>query len=59
MLASGNLLKPSDGKPVAVPTKDMVLGVYYLTFKRKNEKCTKIFGSENEVLMELEYTGTT
>lgn len=54
MLASGNLLKPSDGKPVAVPTKDMVLGVYYLTFKRKDEKCTKIFGSENEVLMALD-----
>jgi len=31
MLASGNLLKPSDGKPVVVPTQDMVLGSYYLT----------------------------
>ncbi len=33
MLAAGNLLKPSDGKPVAVPTQDMVLGSYYLTIK--------------------------
>ena len=31
MLAANNLLKPSDGKPVAVPTQDMVLGSYYLT----------------------------
>lgn len=31
MLASGNLLKPQDGKPVTVPTQDMVLGIYYLS----------------------------
>ena len=30
MLASGDLLKPSDGAPVAVPTQDMILGSYYL-----------------------------
>lgn len=53
MLSSGNLLKPSDGKPVTVPTKDMVLGVYYLTYKKK-EKATKVFASENEVLMSLD-----
>ncbi|MFR2561968.1 MAG: hypothetical protein ACLS8R_04175 [Anaeromassilibacillus sp.] len=34
MLAAGNLLKPSDGRPVTVPTQDMVLGSYYLTLKR-------------------------
>ena len=34
MLSSNNLLKPSDGAPVAVPTQDMVLGVYYLTQER-------------------------
>ncbi len=33
MLAANNLLKPSDGRPVAVPTQDMVLGAYYLTIK--------------------------
>ena len=37
MLASGNLLKPSDGKPVAVPTQDMVLGSYYLTLDKEGE----------------------
>ncbi|MDO4479188.1 MAG: DNA-directed RNA polymerase subunit beta', partial [Lachnospiraceae bacterium] len=34
MLSSNNLLKPSDGAPVAVPTQDMVLGIYYLTQER-------------------------
>ena len=34
MLAAGNLLKPSDGRPVAVPTQDMVLGSYYLTIDK-------------------------
>ncbi|MDR0822015.1 MAG: DNA-directed RNA polymerase subunit beta' [Oscillospiraceae bacterium] len=34
MLASGNLLKPSDGRPVTVPTQDMVLGSYYLTLDK-------------------------
>ena len=34
MLAANNLLKPADGKPVTVPTQDMVLGSYYLTFER-------------------------
>ena len=33
MLASRNLLKPADGEPIISPSKDMVLGVYYLTFK--------------------------
>ncbi|MDR2817360.1 MAG: DNA-directed RNA polymerase subunit beta' [Oscillospiraceae bacterium] len=37
MLAANNLLKPSDGKPVVVPTQDMVLGIYYLTQERKGE----------------------
>ncbi len=37
MLAANNLLKPSDGKPVTVPTQDMVLGSYYLTLVREDE----------------------
>ena len=37
MLASGNLLKPSDGRPVVVPTQDMVLGSYYLTLNKDGE----------------------
>ena len=34
MLAANNLLKPSDGRPVTVPTQDMVLGSYYLTLEK-------------------------
>ncbi len=37
MLAANNLLKPSDGKPVAVPTQDMVIGSYYLTMIKPGE----------------------
>ncbi len=52
MLAAGNLLKPSDGAPVTVPTQDMVLGSYYLTTVRENEEgAGKIFRDENEALM--------
>ena len=52
MLSINNLLKPQDGKPVTVPTQDMVLGGYYLTLEKENEPGKgKIFGSENEVLM--------
>ena len=35
MLASKNLLKPADGEPIISPSKDMVLGVYYLTMEQK------------------------
>ncbi len=49
MLASGNLLKPSDGKPVCVPTQDMVLGSYYLTLDRVGEPGEgKMFINEDE-----------
>ncbi len=52
MLASGNLLKPADGKPVTVPTQDMVLGSYYLTMVKDGEKGEgKIFRDENEAIM--------
>ncbi len=52
MLAAGNLLKPSDGKPVTVPTQDMVLGSYYLTIIKPGEPGEgKIFRDENEALM--------
>ena len=37
MLAANNLLKPSDGRPVAVPTQDMILGSYYLTLEKEGE----------------------
>ena len=38
MLSANNLLKPQDGKPVTVPTQDMVLGTYYLTMEKKAER---------------------
>ncbi len=55
MLAANNLLKPSDGRPVAVPTQDMVLGSYYLTLKIEDEKGTgKVFRDMNEAVMAYE-----
>ena len=37
LLSPNNLLKPSDGGPVAVPSQDMVLGIYYLTMDEGNK----------------------
>jgi DNA-directed RNA polymerase subunit beta' len=52
MIAAKNLLKPSDGRPVVVPTQDMVLGSYYLTLSKDGEKGEgKIFRDFNEALM--------
>ncbi len=52
MLASNNLLKPSDGRPVAVPTQDMVLGSYYLTLEKDGEPGEgKIFRNFDEAMM--------
>ena len=54
MLSANNLLKPQDGKPVVVPTQDMVLGSYYLTIEKDGEKGEgKVFGSKDEA--ELAY----
>ena len=52
MLSANNLLKPQDGKPVTVPTQDMVLGSYYLTIEREGEPGEgKVFASVNEAVM--------
>ena len=52
MLAAGNLLKPSDGRPVTVPTQDMVLGSYYLTLDKDGEPGEgKIFRNFDEAIM--------
>ena len=52
MLAANNLLKPSDGRPVAVPTQDMVLGSYYLTLQKDGEKGEgKCFRDPDEAMM--------
>ncbi len=52
MLSANNLLKPQDGRPVTVPTQDMVLGSYYLTIQREGEPGEgKVFGSIEEAIM--------
>ncbi|OLD21512.1 MAG: DNA-directed RNA polymerase subunit beta' [Acidobacteria bacterium 13_1_40CM_3_56_11] len=52
MLSTQNLLSPASGQPVAVPTQDMVLGVYYLTRPKPGTKGEgRTFGSIDEVLM--------
>ncbi len=52
MLAANNLLKPSDGKPVTVPTQDMVLGSYYLTIVQPDEKgANHVYRDVNEAIM--------
>ena len=52
MLAANNLLKPSDGRPVAVPTQDMVLGAYYLTLQKEDDTGQgKCFRNFDEALM--------
>ncbi|WP_462421740.1 DNA-directed RNA polymerase subunit beta' [Salinicoccus sp. Marseille-QA3877] len=52
MLAAQNILNPKDGKPVVTPSQDMVLGNYYLTLERENDKREgHIFKDANEVIM--------
>ncbi len=55
LLSPNNLLKPSDGGPVAVPSQDMVLGIYYLTQEREGAKGEgKFFKNANEALLAYE-----
>ena len=55
LLSPNNLLKPSDGGPVAVPSQDMVLGIYYLTQERPGVKGEgKFFKSVNEAILAYE-----
>ncbi|WP_054199724.1 DNA-directed RNA polymerase subunit beta' [Clostridium baratii] len=52
MLAAGNIMKPSDGKPVCVPTQDMVLGSYYMTMEKDGALGSgKYFSSKDEAIM--------
>ena len=52
MLSANNLLKPQDGKPVTIPSQDMVLGSYYLTIDRDTEPgAGKVFRDPDEALM--------
>ena len=52
LLSPNNLLKPSDGAPVTVPSQDMILGMYYLTLTKDGEPGEgKVFKDENEALL--------
>ena len=60
LLSPNNLLKPSDGGPVAVPSQDMVLGIYYLTQERPGAKGEgKAFKSVNEAILAYENEAIT
>jgi DNA-directed RNA polymerase subunit beta' len=55
MLSANNILSPANGLPLAVPTQDMVLGIYYLTKSKPGAKGEgRAFGSSDEVLLALE-----
>ena len=55
MLSSMNILLPASGKPVAVPSQDMVLGIYYLSLEKPGAKGTnKIFANVDEVMLAVE-----
>ncbi|MDF2548951.1 MAG: rpoC [Chlamydiales bacterium] len=62
MMAPDNIFLPSSGKPVAIPSQDMTLGLYYLMYDpiyipEEHGKKTKVFGSEKEVLMAFYSSG--
>ncbi|WP_294643210.1 DNA-directed RNA polymerase subunit beta' [uncultured Rothia sp.] len=55
MLSSNNILKPSDGRPVAVPSQDMIIGLYHLTTPRDGQKNEgHAFSSVAEALMAMD-----
>lgn len=63
MMAPDNIFLPSSGKPVAVPSQDMTLGLYYLMydplyFPEKHGRKTKVFRDANEVLLALSASGS-
>ena len=57
MMSSNNILSPASGKPIIVPTQDIVLGLYYLTLKREagqGQKQDKVYENRSEVLQDYE-----
>ena len=55
MLSTQNILSPAHGRPLAIPSQDMVLGCYYLTLEKNKEKGEgRVFASFDEVLLALE-----
>ena len=56
MLSTNNILSPSNGKPIIVPSQDIVLGIYYLSQGEENDKKPKgIFSTIEEIEQALEY----
>ncbi|MFN2537878.1 MAG: DNA-directed RNA polymerase subunit beta', partial [Mycobacteriales bacterium] len=52
MLSTNNILKPSDGRPVTMPTQDMIIGIYFLTLGRDGEPgAGRAFASTGEAVM--------
>ena len=51
MLSANNLLRPQDGSPVTIPTQDMILGAYYLTFAREEEGTGHCFADKDEAML--------
>ena len=52
MLSTNNILKPADGRPVTMPTQDMILGLYHLTALRpEGDGAGRVFSSESEAIM--------
>ncbi len=55
MISTHNILKPADGRPIAIPSQDIVLGIFYLTNVKPHAKgAGKVFGSTEDVLYALE-----
>jgi DNA-directed RNA polymerase subunit beta' len=57
MLSTNNILSPAHGRPIATPTQDMVLGLYYLTYavnEDRDDETVPAFGSEAEALLALD-----
>jgi len=57
MLSANNILSPSNGRPIAIPSQDMILGVYYLTYYEPQDGQTDIMGidsSDGEALAQLD-----
>ena len=51
MLSANNLLRPQDGSPVTIPSQDMILGAYYLTFVREEGEVGHCFADKDEAMM--------
>src|SRR5438045_1627188 len=60
MLSSNNILSPASGQPIAVPSQDIVLGIYYLTREREGAKGEgRVFASKEEVFLALDSKDVT